>query len=155
HRADTGPAIAAGVPVRDDAAELAYWDDYLQWSSRGEPLPELVASLGWCRAHAPRRRDPATVLRWGDVRLANIVFGDDLQLRAVLDWDMAAIGVPEHDLAWFTMLDSLLATLAGKRVEGFPQRDEFIARYEQVAATSLEHFDWYETFALLRSLAVL
>jgi aminoglycoside phosphotransferase (APT) family kinase protein len=45
------------------------------------------------------------VLRWGDVRLGNIVFGDDLEPRAILDWDMAAVGVPEHDVAWFTMLD--------------------------------------------------
>jgi aminoglycoside phosphotransferase (APT) family kinase protein len=155
HRADTAAAAAAGVPVRDDKAELVYWDDYLQWSAGGDPLPELVDALAWCRTHAPPRADAPTVLRWGDVRLGNMVFGDDLQPSAVLDWDMAAIGAPEHDLAWFTMLDDVISTLAGRRVEGFPGRGGLIARYEELSGKSLAHFDWYETFALLRSTAVL
>ena len=154
HAADLEGAIAAGVPVRDDAAELAYWDDYLQWSSRGEPVPELVDALAWCRAHAPRRVE-TMVLRWGDVRLGNIVFGDDLKPRAILDWDMAAIGSPEHDVGWFTMLDFVISTFAGRRVDGFPDRDGLVARYEALAPHALEHLDWYETLALVRSTAIL
>jgi aminoglycoside phosphotransferase (APT) family kinase protein len=143
------------VPVRDDAAEVAYWDEYLRWSSDGAPLPGLVDALEWCRRHVPDRTDPPMVLRWGDVRLGNIVFGDDLAPRAVLDWDMAAIGAPEHDLAWFTGLDLVLATLTGRRVEGFPDRNGVVARYEELSSRPLEHFAWYETFALLRSTAIL
>jgi aminoglycoside phosphotransferase (APT) family kinase protein len=155
HDADADAAAAAGVPVRDDAAELAYWDEYLRWSAGGDPLPELVDALDWCRRHAPERVDPPRVLRWGDVRLGNIVFGDDLRPRAVLDWDMAAVGVPEHDVAWFTVLDLVLTTLTGRRVEGFPDRDGVVARYEELARRSLDRFDWYETLALLRSTAIL
>ena len=155
HGAETGAAAAAGVPVRDDAAELAYWEEYLRWSADGAPLPELVDALEWCRRHRPPRADAPMVLRWGDVRLGNIVFGDDLRPRAVLDWDMAAIGAPEHDLAWFTALDLVLATLTGRRVEGFPPRDEVIERYAALSGRALEHFDWYETLAVLRSTAIL
>jgi aminoglycoside phosphotransferase (APT) family kinase protein len=155
HRADTDAAVVARVPVRDDAAELAYWDDYLQWSSGGEPIPALVDALGWCRAHVPWRPDPPMVLRWGDVRLGNIVFGDDLKPRAILDWDMAAIGVPEHDVAWFTMLDFVISTFAQRRVDGFPDRAGLIERYDTLAPNALEHLDWYETFALVRSTAIL
>lgn len=155
HNADTDQAVASGVPVRDDAAELAYWDDYLQWSSSGEPVPELVAALEWCRSHAPHRPDRLMVLRWGDVRLGNIVFGDDLRPRAILDWDMAAIGAPEHDIAWFTMLDFVISTFAGRRVEGFPDRDGLIARFEALTERPVVDLDWYETFALVRSTAIL
>jgi aminoglycoside phosphotransferase (APT) family kinase protein len=155
HGADTDRAVASGVPVRDDAAELAYWDDYLQWSSSGEPVPELVDALAWCRAHAPQRADQPLALRWGDVRLGNIVFGDDLRPRAILDWDMAAIGAPEHDIAWFTMLDFVVSTFGGRRVEGFPNRDGLIARYEEIAERPVVDLDWYETFALVRSTAIL
>src|SRR5262249_47481677 len=102
HPAPTAAAAPSRGPGPDRAAELAYWDDYLQWSARGEPLPELVAALAWCRARAPRRAATPMVLRWGDVRLGNIVFAEDQQPRAILDWDMAAIGAPEHDIAWFT-----------------------------------------------------
>jgi aminoglycoside phosphotransferase (APT) family kinase protein len=155
HHADIETAQATGVPVRDDAAELAYWDDYLKWSADGDPVPELVSALTWCRSHAPKRTAPPMVLRWGDVRLGNIVFADDLSPRAVLDWDMAAIGVPEHDVAWFTMLDFVITTFAGRRVDGFPDRAGLIARYEKLATHPLEQMDWYETFALFRSTAIL
>lgn len=155
HRADTAQAVASGVPVRDDSAELAYWDNYLQWSASGDPIPELVDAMAWCRAHVPNRPDRPRSLRWGDVRLGNIVFGDDLRPRAILDWDMAAIGAPEHDVAWFTMLDFLISRLAGRRVEGFPDRDGLIARYEEIARRPLLDLDWYETFALVRSTAIL
>jgi aminoglycoside phosphotransferase (APT) family kinase protein len=155
HGADTERAIGSGVPVRDDAAELAYWDDYLEWSSGGEPVRALVDALGWCRAHAPPRRSPPLVLRWGDVRLGNIVFGDDLKPRAILDWDMAAVGAPEHDVAWFTMLDFVISTFAQRRVDGFPDRAGLIARYEALAGRELVQLDWYETFALVRSTAIL
>jgi aminoglycoside phosphotransferase (APT) family kinase protein len=155
HRADLEHAIAAGVPVRDDAAELEYWDDYLQWSSGGEPVQALVDALAWCRENAPMRPDPPMVLRWGDVRLGNIVFGDDLEPRAILDWDMAAVGVPEHDVAWFTMLDFVISTFGQRRVDGFPDRAGLIARYEALAERALVHLDWYETLALVRSTAIL
>ena len=146
--------VAERVPVRDDAAELSYWDAYLEWSSGGDAVPALVDALAWCRAHVPRARGEH-VLRWGDVRLGNVIFGDDLMPRAVLDWDMAAIGPAEHDLAWFTMLEAVMTRLSGKRVEGFPERDATIARYEQHANRALHDFEWYETFALLRSTAIL
>ena len=45
-----------------------------------------------------RRPSRAPVLLWGDVRLGNVIFGDDLAPIAVLDWDMASIGAPEHDI---------------------------------------------------------
>jgi aminoglycoside phosphotransferase (APT) family kinase protein len=154
HGADTAAAIASGVPVRDDDAELAYWESYLRWSTGGDPVPELVDALAWCRANAPERQ-PHYALRWGDVRLGNIVFGDDRRPRAILDWDMTAIGAPEHDVAWFTMLDFVISTFAERRVEGFPDRDGLIARYEELAGRRLVHLDWYETFALVRSTAIL
>ena len=43
HRADLG--AAAGVPERDNEAELDFWADYLDWSSSGAPVPALVDAL--------------------------------------------------------------------------------------------------------------
>src|SRR2546430_16938763 len=116
HGADREQAIAAGVPVRDDAAELAYWDDYLQWSSGGEPVQALLDALAWCRENVRPRPDPPMVLRWGDVRLCNIVFGADLQPRAILDWDIAAVGVPVHTEALVTMFYFVSPTASASRV---------------------------------------
>ena len=78
HRADL--AAAAGVPARDNEAELDFWADYLDWSSGGAPVPALVDALAWCRAHRPAT-ESEPVLLWGDVRLGNVIFGDDLAPR--------------------------------------------------------------------------
>jgi aminoglycoside phosphotransferase (APT) family kinase protein len=156
HRADIDAAAAGGVPRRDNAAELRHWEEYLPWACGGTLVPTLVDALGWCRAHAPAHADDGgPVLCWGDVRLGNVVFGDNLELRAVLDWDMAVIGNPEHDIAWLTVLETTLTTLSGRRVEGFPGRDGTIARYEELAGRGLHDLEWYETFALLRSTAIM
>jgi hypothetical protein len=125
HRAD--PARAGDVPRRDNAAELDFWEEYLDWSSDGSPVKTLVDGVRWCRLHRPGSDPPATLL-WGDARFENVVFGDDLQPRAVLDWDMTSIGAAEHDLAWFTSLDSTMVRLFGKRTPGFPSREETACR---------------------------
>jgi aminoglycoside phosphotransferase (APT) family kinase protein len=156
HRADPSAAGAgATVPRRDNTAELEHWARYLDWSSGGDPLPPLVEALDWCRAHAPDDRHEPHVLLWGDVRLGNAIFGDDLGLRAVLDWDMTSIGAPEHDVAWLTSLEATMAELSGRRVPGFPDREDVIARYEHASGRRLRDFDWYETLALVRSTAIM
>jgi aminoglycoside phosphotransferase (APT) family kinase protein len=152
HRADL--TAAAGVPARDNAAELDFWADYLDWSSGGAPLRGLVAALEWCRAHRPAR-EADSVLLWGDVRFGNVIFGDDLAPRAVLDWDMASIGASEHDLAWFTMLESTMRTLLGHSLAGFPDRDGTIAQYEALSGRTLHDIEWYETLALVRSTSIM
>jgi aminoglycoside phosphotransferase (APT) family kinase protein len=152
HRADLG--AAAGVPERDNEAELDFWMDYLEWSSGGTPVPALVDGLEWCRAHRPVR-ESEPVLLWGDVRLGNVIFGDDLAPLAVLDWDMASIGAREHDVAWFTTLETTTRTLLGRHLEGFPDRDGTIAQYELLSERTLHDFEWYEILALVRSTSIM
>jgi aminoglycoside phosphotransferase (APT) family kinase protein len=150
HRAEP----PAGVPARDNLAELAFWADYLNWSSGNAPLPGLVAALRWCHANQPAT-ESAPVLLWGDVRLGNVIFGDDRRPRAVLDWDMATIGAREHDVAWFVMLETTMRAMLGSTLDGFPERDGTIAQYERLSGHTVHDFEWYETFALLRSTAIM
>ena len=84
-----------------------------------------------------------------------MIFGDDLAPLAVLDWDMASIGAREHDVAWFTMLESTMRSLFGKHLAGFPDRDGTIAQYESLSGHTLQDFEWYEILALVRSTAIM
>ena len=95
------------------------------------------------------------MLLWGDVRLGNVIFGDDLAPLAVLDWDMASIGAREHDVAWFTTLQSTLTSLLGRHLAGFPDRDGTVAQYERLSGHTVHDFEWYETLALVRSTAIM
>jgi aminoglycoside phosphotransferase (APT) family kinase protein len=152
HRADL--VAAAGVSERDNEAELDFWADYLDWSSGGGPISALVDALDWCRSHRPAI-ESEPVLLWGDVRLGNVIFGNDLVPRAILDWDMTSIGAREHDVAWFTMLESTTRSLFGSHLAGFPDRDGTIAQYESLSGHPLQDFGWYEILALIRSTAIL
>jgi aminoglycoside phosphotransferase (APT) family kinase protein len=152
HRADVHAAPA--VPHRDNTAELDFWERYLRWSSADDPVPALVEALAWCRAHQPSTEPPPALL-WGDVRFENQVIGDDLLARAVLDWDMATVGAPEHDLAWFTSLDLTMHQLFGERRAAFPDRADTVALFEEYSGRPVRDLEWYETLAMVRSSAIM
>jgi aminoglycoside phosphotransferase (APT) family kinase protein len=136
------------------AEEVEWWSAYVGWACEGDDVPTAVTELlAWCRTTCPAAAPPASLL-WGDPRLGNAIFDADQQIVAALDWDMAFVGPAEHDLAWYLGLDEVGAALAGRRVPGFPSRGDAIARYEDRVGRRLVDFDWYEVFALVRSIAV-
>ena len=142
------------VPRRNNTAELAYWRSYLAWYGDGEALvPKLVEALDHCERHRPSE-EPAAALLWGDARLENMILDDDRSLLAVLDWEMATIGAPEHDLAWILTLDAAMETMTGRTVPGFLDRDGCIARYEARLGRKVQDFRWYEILAMVRSTAI-
>ena len=140
------------LPGTTVGAALDRWTAYVDWSSDGEPLPALAEALSWCAARVPCETEP--VLLWGDVRLGNLVFDEERQVRAVLDWDLASIGPAEMDLGWHFGLEYMMEALFGRRVEGFPQRDETVARYEKASGRAVSDLEWHEVFALVRALAI-
>ncbi len=143
------------LPHRHVDAELAWWADYLTWAHEpGEATPALGVALDRLAAAAPTE-EPRPSLLWGDVRLGNVVYTDDGTVAALLDWEMATVGAPEHDLAWWWGLEALADGLLGGRPPGFPGHDELRSRYETRVGRRLRDLGWYECFALLRSTAVL
>jgi len=143
------------LPHRSIEDELAAWSDYLAWFADGdEPAPVLTAALAWCGEHRPALEPPSAFL-WGDVRLGNVVFADDGSVAAVLDWEMATVGAPEHDLGWWFGLEAMQDELVGGRADGFPSLASLRARYEAGLGRPLQDLGWYETFALFRSAAIL
>ena len=51
------------------------------------------------------------MLSWGDSRIGNMIF-DDFEPVAVLDWEMAALGPRELDLAWLIFLHRFFQDIA-------------------------------------------
>lgn len=133
--------------------EVEWWQGYVDWATDGSPPPVMAAAVEWCAATAPEMNGlPA--LCWGDVRLGNVLFGDGGRITAVLDWELASIGPPETDVAWYVVLDDLLETFTGRRLPGFGRTDQVIASYEAAAGRPLLHMDWHQVFALTRSVAI-
>jgi aminoglycoside phosphotransferase (APT) family kinase protein len=157
HRLDWR-ALGLGFLARDGHGgldgELDWWERYLGWASDGAPLPVLADAMAWCRARRPDP-EPSPSLLWGDVQLVNAVFADDYRPAAILDWEMASIGPAETDLGWHLVLHRMTADTAGGDLPGFADRDETISVYERALGRAVVDIEWFETFALVRSGAIL
>ena len=88
---------------------------------------------------------------WGDARVGNVIFADDLSVAAVLDWEMATLGPIELDVAWWLMFEELQTGARGiLRLEGIPGPDEPISLYEELSGRRLRDLNYYMTLDWLR-----
>jgi aminoglycoside phosphotransferase (APT) family kinase protein len=132
---------------------LAYYEHYLDWAYEGS-VPTAQAALRWLREHRPAEiREP--LLLWGDSRIGNIIFAEG-QAAAVLDWEMATLGQPEEDLAWFLLLDRHHSEGIGvPRLAGFPDSAQTIARYERLTGRTLTDMAYYEVLSATKFAVVM
>lgn len=135
-----------GPPGLDQ--QLRYYESYFAWARRGKAHPIADAAFDWLKRNPPRHARLG--LCWGDARIGNMIFQDG-KCRAVLDWEMATLGDPEQDLAWWLFLDRHHSEGLGMpRLEGFPSHEETIERYEQWTGRRVENLKFYEIFAGFR-----
>lgn len=143
------PARAVGYLPR----QLDRWNRQWQASAVG-PDDDLTAVHAWLVDHLPVGRRVALV--HGDFRLDNCIVGPDGRVRAVLDWELAALGDPLADVAmflisWAEPADTVRAlptspTAAG----GFAPRSRIVDRYAESSGWALDDLDYYVVFALWR-----
>jgi aminoglycoside phosphotransferase (APT) family kinase protein/putative sterol carrier protein len=128
--------------------QLDYYERFLEWTRGDVPQPILDAALTWLREN---RYPPERVaLCWGDARLPNVILRED-EVVGVLDWEMAFLGDPESDLAWWLFLDWHHSDGLGiPRLEGFPGKEETIQRYEELTGWKVEHSLYQEIMAAFR-----
>ncbi|MEU6767647.1 phosphotransferase family protein [Streptomyces sp. NPDC046853] len=108
-----------------------------------------TAALAWLYDHQPDEPGAPRLL-WGDARLGNIIYDGEAP-AAVLDWEMAALGRPESDLAWFLHLDRHLSEGIGAvRLTGLPDRAETVRHYERITGHVVQDLEYYEVFAAFR-----
>jgi aminoglycoside phosphotransferase (APT) family kinase protein len=127
--------------------------------NRTREIPAVESVGEWLRANLPES-GPATIVH-GDYRLGNTMMSPDppARLVAIFDWEMATIGDPLADLGYLCTLwvdrndPPTLFELSGvTREEGFPSREELIARYEERSGRSMTDIRWYRTLALWKSI---
>lgn len=128
----------------------------------GNPPAEFAAIDAWLRANVPAESGEAII--HNDFRLGNVILGADAPGRvlAVLDWELATVGDPLFDLAYF--LSSIPEQPGGQTPTealglamlepGWPSRDELAQRYADRTGADLSDLAWYEAMALWK-LAVL
>ena len=158
HRLDCRALGLDGLaqPVRGAtplAQQLREYDEYIAWGMDASHYPLLDEARRWLRAHMPRAETFG--LCWGDSRLGNQIF-DRTQCVAVIDWEMARLGDPVQDLAWWIVLDRCFSEGLGcERLAGFPDRAATIARWEQLVGRPARHLEYYEVLGLYKFAAIM
>ncbi len=98
----------------------------------------------------------------GDYRLGNTMVAADPPGRvvAIFDWELATIGDPLADLGYLTVTwvqaddpeDTMFSSLSAvTRGEGFPTREQMIARYEERSGRPMGALHWYQALALWKA----
>ena len=144
-----------GVPRdRADAVDrqLVYWERFLNWikDDPEESHPTLEASLAWLKEN--RYEPERLTLCWGDARIGNTLYSrPDRDVLAVMDWEMAFIGDPVADLAWVFTLDKQHSEGYGlPRLEGTPEDEAVVRRYEELTEWKVENLFYNEVLATVR-----
>ncbi|TDO17997.1 aminoglycoside phosphotransferase (APT) family kinase protein [Mycobacterium sp. BK086] len=128
-------------------AQIANWRDSFTWGAEGEANPTIEHALEWLADNVPTAPS-ATVLNWGDARVGNIIFGDDLSAAAILDWEMVTLGSRELDLGWWLFLMRHHTEGIGLPLpEGIPDRDETLAYYASITGHTPVDIDYFEILA--------
>jgi aminoglycoside phosphotransferase (APT) family kinase protein len=121
----------------------------------------IVQEVGeWLADNRPE--SPEATIVHGDYRLGNAMAADGPpgRIEAVFDWELATIGDPLADIGYLTATwvqdgdaeDTSFSSLSAvTRLEGFPTREQLVARYEEGSGRAVEALNWYQALALWKA----
>jgi aminoglycoside phosphotransferase (APT) family kinase protein len=121
-------------------------------------LPDVDEVGRYLAANLPEPLPPTVV--HGDYRLGNMMVAPDdpTRIRAVLDWEMGAIGDPRADvgylLATYSEPDGKVSALGSTPVTaepGFPTRVQLVERYIDLSRREVQPLAWFEALALWKA----
>ncbi len=142
--ADTLARIHA-LPVEDfaflgDRRGLAASADRWQQVYRAQamvPDPVVEEAFAWLREQPEGTGPP--VLVHGDYRIGNTLVRDG-RVAGVIDWELAHVGDPHHDLGWLALeyLGGRFLGPGSGLLGGVAERDWFLRRYEQASGRTVD-----------------
>jgi aminoglycoside phosphotransferase (APT) family kinase protein len=159
---DTLLALHEVVPEEVGLADFGHPQGFLerqvrrwwqQWeASKTRELPAIDELHRRLLEAIPPQSAPGIV--HGDYRFDNVIYSPDDpgSIVAVVDWEMSTVGDPLCDVGLLTVYwvtdasDPAASALPGERVslaEGFPTREEMIARYAAASGRDLTNLEWY------------
>jgi aminoglycoside phosphotransferase (APT) family kinase protein len=148
--------VAAVSFLRDPSVGITSLDQYLaettsslEWAAGHSPDPAIKDVMRWLYENVPA--EPTLGLAWGDARLGNLMFDDDFEVVAVLDWEQASLAGGLTDLGWWLYLDEFhRMNDVTVRPAGLGSREETISLWQELTGQSTRDLLWYEVFAGIR-----
>ena len=130
------------------------WDKYdrfVEWISTDHRWPVLDRARKVLRERWPQNQPHGVV--WGDARLGNMMFDDNFEVIAVMDWEQASLGGALHDLAWWLSMSAFAheKTADKPHLEGMGTREETIALWQEITGIAVDDLDWYLDFTAFKT----
>ena len=131
--------------LQRNLARTRAWYDHAVADSGPSDLVER--GLAWLEANVSTGTD--TVLCWGDARIGNVLYRD-FEPVGVLDWEMAAVGPREMDLAWLVFAHRVFESIAGvMELPGMPdflREDDVRSTYAELTGIEVGDLGWYQLY---------
>jgi aminoglycoside phosphotransferase (APT) family kinase protein len=122
---------------------------WLDWAGGGRSYPVIEDALRYLIEKAPPVRRAGVV--WNDARMGNVMFADDLEVAALFDFEVATLGPPEIDLAWWLYAEDIFSINFGHpRLPGIPDEQAAIRSFERLYGWPMPDFDYYLAIAALK-----
>ncbi|MFE7463147.1 phosphotransferase family protein [Streptomyces sp. NPDC057499] len=145
----------SGSPLRRHVEDLRA---YYGWVVEGRPRSPVVEAAFTRLEELWPAEEGETVLSWGDARIGNIIY-DGFEPAAVLDWEMAALGPRELDLAWAIYLHrffhDLTVALGQEGLPDFFRRTAAEEQYARLTGYTPRDMDFHTLYACLRHAIVM
>ena len=131
---------------------LGYWDRFLAFVQEGGDYPVLQAAVASLHRDRPSQVYEEGLV-WGDASLRNMLFGE-LRPVALMDFEFAHVGVRDFDVAFFAIMDHIMAegfAAGAPRLPGFPGVAETFDRYEAASGRQVDQREYFIRTALTYS----
>ena len=160
--------IALGKPEGFLERQVQGWAD--RWKrATTDDIPKMDRVIQWLIDHRPS--SPAPTLVHNDYKLDNVMltFSADsaerieIEIEAVLDWEMATVGDPLADLG-LTLCYWAWVEAPQLRARGVPSltsqpgwytRDQFVQRYAEGTGRDLSQIGYYEVLGIFKLAVIL
>lgn len=151
-----------GKPDGYVARQVQRWSKQYQ-ASKTEEMPAMDRLMAWLPDHLPATDECA--IAHGDYRVGNLMLAPDRpEVTAILDWELATLGHPLADLAYYCLPHHLPMELEGARgligenleALNLPTEQQLIERYcRQSGREQIEDWHVFIAFSLFRLAAIL
>jgi aminoglycoside phosphotransferase (APT) family kinase protein len=147
-----------GRPEGFNERQVHRWKKQLD-ASRSREVPGIEELHARLAVDIPQGGPGAVV--HGDYRLDNVLIGPELQINAVLDWEMSTLGDPLSDVALMLIYADLPLNVASDEaatpltVPGHPSLGEIAARYAERSGRDVGDLHWYVAFAAFKLAVIL
>ena len=152
-----------GKPEGYVQRQISGWNGRFQ-KARTPDVDTFEDLRQWLEDHIPAESGKASVLH-GDYRIDNVILdaGDPCNIKAVLDWEICALGDPLMDLGnalayWVEAGDPDFLrglNLQPSSAPGMMSRAEILELYRQETGRDTSDFTFYYTYGIFRNAVIL